>query len=228
MRSFRQPAIRHFSARRSSGPRIDAVERARQEERARTQAWLHDHTLQLLEYIAAGGYDDEVSAERLRAVAVLAADGLRQYLEGSRRAAAADLAAALRTVIAEAQVLAGSLVIEFAVGPLTAEVASEDIRALTAATCEALNNVRKHGRARRVVVACEATADGAVVTIRDDGAGFAVELAGRGIGLRHSIVGRMLACGGSAHIESAPGDGTLITLRIGPRTAPPRLASVAA
>jgi len=35
-------------------------------------------------------------------------------------------------------------------------------------------------------------------------------------GIRDAIVGRMAAAGGSATVESAPGEGTEVALRLGP------------
>src|SRR5690242_6104033 len=52
---------------------VDAVDA----ERARTRAWLHDTLLQQLEYIAAGGYADEVDPRELMRVAAAAATELR-------------------------------------------------------------------------------------------------------------------------------------------------------
>ena len=60
------------------------------------------------------------------------------------------------------------------------------------------------------------------VTIRDDGPGIqaglaAAATAGR-LGVSHSIRGRLRDLGGSAAIGSAPGDGTVVELRL-PRRA---------
>ena len=53
-----------------------------------------------------------------------------------------------------------------------------------------------------------------VVTIRDHGKGFDTDSPTKRFGARHSIVGRMRENGGDAHIQSAPGMGTLVTLTI--------------
>ena len=65
-------------------------------------------------------------------------------------------------------------------------------------------------------VFAEVTPDGAEVFVRDEGPGFvpdAVPTERRGV--RDAIVGRMAAAGGSATIDTAPGEGTEVALRIG-------------
>ena len=52
--------------------------------------------------------------------------------------------------------------------------------------------------------------------MRDEGPGFELEtVPTERRGVRDSIVGRMAAVGGSAVVESRPGEGTEIALRIG-------------
>ena len=63
------PRIGHLTSRRSG-----AVATSVREERAKTRAWLHDRILQILEYVASGGYEDDPDVEHLRRVAALGAD----------------------------------------------------------------------------------------------------------------------------------------------------------
>ncbi|BDZ49043.1 hypothetical protein GCM10025867_12840 [Frondihabitans sucicola] len=58
-----------------------------------------------------------------------------------------------------------------------------------------------------------ADGDTAVVIVGDDGAGFDTELPSERLGVRVSIVERVENCGGTADIVSAPGRGTVVTLR---------------
>jgi signal transduction histidine kinase len=51
------------------------------------------------------------------------------------------------------------------------------------------------------------------VTIRDSGAGFSPG-DGAGFGLAHSIHGRIAEVGGRATVNSSPGLGTKVTLRV--------------
>jgi two-component system sensor histidine kinase UhpB len=81
---------------------------------------------------------------------------------------------------------------------------------------EALNNVAKHARADRVDIVLEHTSDGALLIIEDNGIGFdpsQLETPGAGLGLI-GMRERAALAGGEVHIESAPGQGTTLILRI--------------
>jgi PAS domain S-box-containing protein len=85
-------------------------------------------------------------------------------------------------------------------------------------TQEALHNIAKHAAARHVSLLLEHRADQAVLIIEDDGRGFVVddvstEPARGGLGLV-SMRERATLVGGEFHIESAPGQGTSIYVRI--------------
>jgi signal transduction histidine kinase len=203
------PRIGQLTTGRPTAPASAAVRR----ERAQTRAWLHDRILQVLEYVAAGGYDEDPDPDHLRRVAALAADDLRAFVEGPI-APGGDLAEALKGVVGEVQLLAGGLAVELVVGRMEVEPEPAVVDALVAATREALTNVRRHSRATRAIVTCTATADGVTVAIKDDGAGFDPAEIAPGFGLRHSIVGRLLAVGGSARVEPQAGAGTVVLLTI--------------
>lgn len=82
---------------------------------------------------------------------------------------------------------------------------------------EALNNVTKHAHARTVQIELAPLAEGIECRIRDDGIGFdapaTAPVAGQGIGLL-GIRERLAALGGSLAIDSSPGRGTSLLLRI--------------
>lgn len=83
---------------------------------------------------------------------------------------------------------------------------------------EALANVAKHAQASRVWVGLDRDGDTVVCTVRDDGSGFhaARVLDGtgpRGLGLL-GIRERLDAVGGTMKIQSAPGKGTLLEIKI--------------
>jgi signal transduction histidine kinase len=83
---------------------------------------------------------------------------------------------------------------------------------------EGLNNVAKHAKAARVDVVLDDSEDGIVLSIRDNGVGFATSEASRR--LTHGLRGmreRAQYLGGDVRINSAPGKGTAITIRL-PRT----------
>jgi PAS domain S-box-containing protein len=86
---------------------------------------------------------------------------------------------------------------------------------------EALTNIAKHSRARSVDVILERQADSVVLIVEDDGVGFdpgAVDSLEHGFGLlgmheRAALVGALL------QIESTPGAGTTVLLRMAAATA---------
>jgi PAS domain S-box-containing protein len=101
-------------------------------------------------------------------------------------------------------------------GLLDDRLASETETALYRIAQEALNNVAKHARARRVEVLLERRPDCVLLIVEDDGVGFDVA---KRTGGRHGfgLVGmqeRAALVGASLEIESTPGEGTTILVRI--------------
>jgi signal transduction histidine kinase len=80
---------------------------------------------------------------------------------------------------------------------------------------EALNNIAKHAKAKRVNVLLEKREEEVVLILEDDGVGFVrhqeqeVKKGGKGLGLR-GMGERASLIGGTLEIESAPGQGTTI------------------
>jgi signal transduction histidine kinase len=84
---------------------------------------------------------------------------------------------------------------------------------------EALANVARHARARRVVVRLAPTRLGVTLEILDDGMGFVVprDLSGLQSASHFGIVGmteRARTVGGELYIDSAPGAGTTVTVHV--------------
>ncbi len=80
---------------------------------------------------------------------------------------------------------------------------------------EALTNAGRHAKAHRIDVALQAGAEGAVLSVRDDGLGFD-PVAARGTG-RLGLDGmaeRARLVGGELDLRSSPGAGTEVTLRL--------------
>lgn len=78
---------------------------------------------------------------------------------------------------------------------------------------EALSNVRRHAGARRVTVRV-AEADGQLeLSVADDGAGFHPEAVTRGFGLK-TMDERASSVGGTLRVESTPGVGTTVWVRV--------------
>lgn len=79
---------------------------------------------------------------------------------------------------------------------------------------EALTNTLRHARARTIRVELIATNEGVELDVIDDGIGFeAVGRSGSGLGLR-SMNERVQLAGGTLSVESRPGQGTKVLVRI--------------
>jgi PAS domain S-box-containing protein len=83
---------------------------------------------------------------------------------------------------------------------------------------EALTNVARHAQASRVEVIIQKLPDGICMKIKDDGKSFQVNRVMHGKGGKHlGLLGmreRLEMVSGSFEVESAPGQGTIITARI--------------
>ena len=79
---------------------------------------------------------------------------------------------------------------------------------------EALSNVMRHARASNVRIGLSCTRSGHIqLTIQDDGIGLDVDAAHRGLGLLGAAE-RVAALGGMLDIDSLPGEGTRVTVRL--------------
>ena len=125
----------------------------------------------------------------------------------------AGLSATLRRQCAEVEELHRQGVTFSAEGDLDS-LGPEVSLCLFRVTQEALNNAVRHARAGAISVRLR-RADGVVeLDVIDDGVGFAAgERGRRGLGLR-SIDERVRLTGGSVHVESRPGQGTQLRVRI--------------
>jgi signal transduction histidine kinase len=137
---------------------------------------------------------------------------LRAWLFGrSPTRADLDLGDALEAVAADVEGHTGIPVETVRVGgtcPL-----DDRLRALVAASQEAILNAARHSGAGSVAVYEEIEADAVTVFVRDRGRGFdpASVPDDRG-GIAESILGRMQRNGGHAAIRSRPGHGTEVEL----------------
>jgi signal transduction histidine kinase len=80
---------------------------------------------------------------------------------------------------------------------------------LLAVVKEALSNALRHSGADEIEVRVEGDEERVVVTVADNGRGFDPGRAPRGMGLAN-MAGRVEAAGGSFHLETAPGKGTVV------------------
>ena len=98
-------------------------------------------------------------------------------------------------------------------------LAATRARAVAAAVGAALANVAAHAGEARARGCCWSTRGGVVVSVRDDGRGFEparlAEARAEGrLGVASSIEGRVRELGGTMAVESAPGAGTEVELRV--------------
>jgi len=196
--------------------RIEAAAR----ERDRLARDIHDSVLQVLSRVqrqglAAGGEAAELgrlAGEQEAALRALVGMGSSYDAE-----AAAGGQLDLRTLITP---LSGVAVTVAA--PATAvRLPADTARELTLALRAALDNVRRHCPAgTRAWILIDDEPDRVTVTLRDDGPGFLAarrlaEAAADGrLGVAKAILGRVRELGGTARIESAPGEGTEVEFRI--------------
>lgn len=200
---------------------------AEDEERRRIARELHDETGQSLTALLVGlraitdmTVPPEVRpvALRLRDIAARTADDVGRLARGLHPAVLDDkgLAAAARRYAGDYVRRFGTAV-DFAAGDLD----SPRLAPLTAATMyrilqETLTNVARHARARKVAVELKRDESALELLVRDDGVGFEVSRAHdavSGLGL-HGMRERVTLLGGSIHIESRPGQGTMVRVRI--------------
>jgi signal transduction histidine kinase/phage shock protein PspC (stress-responsive transcriptional regulator) len=185
-------------------------ERVRSQERADVAAHLHDSVLQTLALL-------QRSADDPAAVATLARRqerDLRAWLYGEPAPGAGTLSALLRTAADEVEAAHRVPVELVMVGDAPA---SAHVTALAKSAREAMVNAAKHAGVARVDVYAEIAGSTATVYVRDRGRGFDPEsVADDRMGIRTSIVGRMERHGGTARVQSTPGEGTEITLTMSP------------
>jgi signal transduction histidine kinase len=186
---------------------------AHDELRQRFAAHLHDSVLQTLALVQRQAHDPAAVARLARRQE----HALRAWMAGESELVSDTLGAALRDVVAEVEDEQAVTVELTAIGDRPNDAAGE---ALVAATREALRNAARHAGGAPIVVFAELEPGGVEVFVRDDGVGFEPDgVPSERRGIRDAIVGRMAAAGGSATVESAPGEGTEVALRLG-RTEP--------
>jgi hypothetical protein len=185
----------------------------RERERQRFAAHLHDSVLQTLALVQRQAHDPVAVARLARRQE----HALRAWMAGEAELLSETLVAALRDVVATVEDEHGITVELTSIGDRPLDAGGEE---LAAAAREALRNAARYGGGARVYVFAETTPTGVGVFVRDEGPGFdpeAVPAERRGI--RDAIVGRMASAGGSATIESSPGEGTEVALRLCARKA---------
>jgi signal transduction histidine kinase len=194
---------------------VERQARARAEERADIAAHMHDSVLQTLALIQRRAEDPQAVVQLARAQE----RDLRSWLFEGRAPGEADasFAEGVRQIQRDVEALHGVPVEVVTVGDCPLD---EHVAALLAAGREATVNAAKWSGAAVVSVFAEVEGDKVNVAVRDRGKGFdPAAVPGDRKGVAESIRGRMSRHGGEATVQSAPGEGTKVTLTM-PRTAP--------
>ncbi|MEV6969289.1 PspC domain-containing protein [Hamadaea sp. NPDC051192] len=194
--------------RTATALRAEKEGRIREQERAELAAMVHDqvlHTLALIQRNAA----DQATVTRL---ARGQERSLRNWLYKPMGSAEEYFAAAVEEAAAEVEDTFAIAVETVVVGDCMVD---DRIRALVAATREALVNAARHAKVGTVSLYAEVEPDEMSVFVRDRGVGFDMStIDDNRHGVRGSIVGRMQRHGGRAEIRSEPGEGTEVRLHL--------------
>lgn len=140
----------------------------------------------------------------------------RESLGQVRRAVSGMRTVGLHAEFANARLALGAVQVEFACEADEAPMHPESESVLALALREAATNIIRHARARRASARLARAGDRVELVIRDDGCGGA---GGAGNGLR-GMRERVAALGGQLELDSPPGGGTTLAIRI-PWRAPP-------
>lgn len=203
------------------------AQNAAEEERKRVARELHDETGQALAAILVRlrllerAEDDVTRRElvrELRDQAAEALEGVRRFARGLRPPALDDLGL-VAAVANHARGIerTGELEITVVADDFDAEgLAPEAELTIYRNIQEALSNVLRHAHATRAEIRLSREGDDVVAVIEDDGRGFspeAVERAGTGLGI-FGMKERAEYLDGELTIDSAPGRGTRVVVRI--------------
>ncbi len=183
-------------------------------ERDRLSRDIHDGVLQVLALVGRRGREAGGEAAEIGLLAAEQEQALRSLIGAPPEEVAGDID--LRALLAS--YASASVTVSTPATPVV--LAAARAREVAAAVGAALSNVAAHaGEAARAWVLLEHEGHELVVSVRDDGSGFeAARLAearaeGR-LGVASSIEGRVRDLGGTMAVESAPGAGTEVELRV--------------
>lgn len=181
-------------------------ERIRSEERSTLAAHLHDSVLQTLALIQRA--DDP---HRMAHLARTQERELRAWLFGKTGSLVDEsLSGALEALAGRCESRYTASVDVVVVGDV---VLDDRLEALVGACGEALTNAAVHSDSPAISVYAEAETDAITIYVRDEGRGFAfASVPADRRGIRESIEGRMRRAGGSAVVQSTPGEGTEVIL----------------
>ena len=191
---------------------------ARAAERARIAREIHDTISQhlfALRMITAGMHRADPGNQQAHAIERISEEALRdmQVLLIELHPASLDstgLAPALQEICAAYHDRLG-VTVDSALDDVTVPAPVE--HALLRITQEACTNAVRHGNAPRLAVSMTRQDGHVELTVRDTGTGFDPAAPHPGSGLAH-IRDRVAELGGTVDIDSAPGQGTALTIRV--------------
>ncbi|WP_326811320.1 ATP-binding protein [Streptomyces scopuliridis] len=195
---------------------VKEAELAAERERVRHARLLHDRVLQTLETLAREPWiTDPGLHAHVRAEAVW----LRGFVRGERPVTGnGDLASGLAGLAEDMARIGQTVEVHTAqlrsASERAATVPEEVADALVEATREALTNVVKHAGTARAVVRAELVGGAVMVSVLDNGTGFDPTTLPPGSGLDSSVRDRVAGVGGRVTIDSTPGAGTYIEMRV--------------
>jgi signal transduction histidine kinase len=188
--------------------------RAVAEERARVAREIHDGLAQYLFAVSThatnleNGADPELTLPRLKEAAAAAQQEARfAILALSSASGTAPFDSALRRYV-DFLTADGELAVDLEIDPDVQLAPDEQIEVFRIVQ-EGLANARKHAGARHADVLIGIRGDERVVTVVDDGSGFAHEAVSAGQGLRN-MRARSASIGGGFQLRTQPGGGTAL------------------
>lgn len=190
------------------------VEPIHPDDASRFGDWVHDNVLQVLEYIASGGFGRCTTYEELRHVAEEAVSCVRASLDGLLAVERPnDVRERLEVELDRVRGLCDTDV-HIRHFEDVSDLDSVSTDCLVAGTREALMNVCRHANARIATVDVQRMHDVVCVTVTDDGVGFDPLVTDLGHGLGNGVHRRLRDAGGAASVTSSPGRGTSVTLAV--------------
>ncbi|GLY50848.1 hypothetical protein [Lentzea sp. NBRC 102530] len=211
---LRALAVKVDEARAAEAAAVEreAALRASLAERRKHWRGLHDTALTTLEMIAGGTWD--IDSVQVRHRCQQDAAYLRSLMMGDDTTASTGLVTLLSEVLRDRSALGLRVHPQF--DDLPTHIPALVADAITGAAREALNNVAKYAEVAEAWLTAVGTAEGGVqVTIVDRGIGFDLATA-TPRGMTRSIRHTMEEVGGTATVDSAPGEGTTVELTWAP------------
>lgn len=194
---------------------------AQEDERKRLARELHDETLQQLTAlgIQLDLMDPSQKAIHARQLVGRMADDLHRVVYDLRPSILDDLGLLPAIHWCAERLTARGIAVQFEFPETWIDLAPEARITVYRVVQEALMNIERHARAETVLIACTTTDDELSIEVEDDGVGFdPAEMQhprenGQGLGLL-GMRERLALLGGMCTVDSQPGQGTRVLIRL--------------